>query len=109
MTKILIPLDGSAAGARAIEQVLQRGAAGLELHLLNVQLPGDGNVRSFVSSDELNALLRDIQASGATGDPLSPLAHGALILIGGFMLMLPGFFTDTLGFLLMMPRRCARH
>ena len=59
MTKILIPLDGSAAGARAIEQVLQRGAAGLELHLLNVQLPVDGNVRSFVSSDELNAYHRD--------------------------------------------------
>lgn len=48
-------------------------------------------------------VLRDIQAAGATGDPLSPLAHGALILIGGFMLMLPGFFTDTLGFLLMVP------
>ncbi len=48
-------------------------------------------------------VLREIQASGTTGDPLSPLAHGALILIGGFMLMLPGFFTDTLGFLLMMP------
>ncbi len=48
-------------------------------------------------------VLRDIQAAGATGDPLSPLAHGALILIGGFMLMLPGFFTDSLGFLLMIP------
>lgn len=48
-------------------------------------------------------VLRDIQAAGGTGDPLSPLAHGALILIGGFMLMLPGFFTDTLGFLLMIP------
>lgn len=48
-------------------------------------------------------VLRDIQAAGATGDPLSPLAHGALILIGGFLLMLPGFFTDTLGFLLMIP------
>ena len=48
-------------------------------------------------------VLRDIQAAGVTGDPLSPRAHGALILIGGFMLMLPGFFTDTLGFLLMIP------
>ena len=48
-------------------------------------------------------VLREIQAAGPTADPLSPLAHGALILIGGFMLMLPGFFTDTLGFLLMVP------
>ncbi|MDD2728222.1 universal stress protein [Malikia sp.] len=55
MTKILLPNDGSAASARAIEQVLQRGCAGLELHLLNVQLPVDGNVRTFVNADELNA------------------------------------------------------
>lgn len=48
-------------------------------------------------------VLRDIQRVGVTGDPISPLAHGALILIGGFMLMLPGFFTDTIGFLLMVP------
>ena len=48
-------------------------------------------------------VLRDIRAAGPAGDPLSPMAHGALILIGGFMLMLPGFFTDTLGFLLMIP------
>ncbi len=48
-------------------------------------------------------VLRDIQRVDVTGDPFSPLAHGALILIGGFMLMLPGFFTDTLGFLLMIP------
>ena len=48
-------------------------------------------------------VLRDIQHAGVTGDPFSPLAHGALILIGGFMLMLPGFFTDTIGFLLMIP------
>lgn len=59
MTKILIPIDGSAASVHALEQLLQRDAAGLELHLLNVQLPVDGNVRSFVSSDELNAYHRD--------------------------------------------------
>lgn len=48
-------------------------------------------------------VLRDLQRANVTGDPISPLAHGALILIGGFMLMLPGFFTDTIGFLLMIP------
>jgi nucleotide-binding universal stress UspA family protein len=54
MTKILLPNDGSAASARALDQVLQRGA-GLELHLLNVQLPVDGNVRTFIHADDLNA------------------------------------------------------
>ena len=48
-------------------------------------------------------VLRDLQAAGVTGDPLSPLAHGALILIGGFLLILPGFFTDSIGALLMIP------
>ncbi|MGV8955771.1 MAG: FxsA family protein [Cypionkella sp.] len=48
-------------------------------------------------------VLRDIQAAGPRGDPIGPMAHGALILIGGFMLMLPGFFTDAIGFLLMVP------
>ncbi len=55
MTKILLPNDGSEASMRALEQVLQRGIAGLELHLLNIQLPVDGNVRSFVNTEELNA------------------------------------------------------
>lgn len=48
-------------------------------------------------------VLREMQSAGAQSDPLSPLAHGALILIGGFMLMLPGFFTDFIGFCLMVP------
>lgn len=49
-------------------------------------------------------VLRELQQAGdQMKNPLSPLAHGALILIGGFLLMLPGFFTDTLGFLLMIP------
>ena len=48
-------------------------------------------------------MLRDIQTKGVGSDPFSPLAHGALILLGGFLLILPGFFTDTLGLLLMIP------
>ena len=31
------------------------------------------------------------------------LAHGALILVAGILLILPGFFTDTLGLLLLVP------
>lgn len=55
MTKILLPNDGSAASGRALEQLLQRVSAGLELHILNVQLPVDGNVRSFVNEQEVQA------------------------------------------------------
>lgn len=40
---------------------------------------------------------------GQMKDPLSPLAHGALIVLAGLLLLTPGFFTDTIGFLLMVP------
>lgn len=46
-------------------------------------------------------VLRDLQQNGAV-DPISPIAHGALILLGGFLLILPGFFTDVLGLMLMI-------
>lgn len=37
------------------------------------------------------------------GNPAPALAHGALILVAGILLLTPGFFTDTLGFLLLVP------
>ncbi|MCK0102863.1 FxsA family protein [Pseudohalocynthiibacter sp. F2068] len=36
-------------------------------------------------------------------DPTEPLAHGAMILIAGVLLLTPGFFTDAFGFLLLFP------
>jgi UPF0716 protein FxsA len=36
-------------------------------------------------------------------DPSEPLAHGAMILFAGALLLTPGFFTDTIGLLLMVP------
>lgn len=36
-------------------------------------------------------------------DPLSPLAHKALIGVAAVLLILPGFFTDTLGLILLLP------
>lgn len=42
------------------------------------------------------------------GDPTEPLAHGAMILVSGALLLTPGFFTDAVGFaLLMSPVRMA--
>ncbi len=36
-------------------------------------------------------------------DPTEPLAHGAMILIAGALLLTPGFFTDAIGFSLLAP------
>lgn len=43
------------------------------------------------------------RAMASLGDPSAPLAHGAMILFAGALLLTPGFFTDTLGFLLLVP------
>ncbi len=40
---------------------------------------------------------------GELRDPSEPLAHGAMILFAGALLLTPGFFTDALGFLLLFP------
>jgi len=36
-------------------------------------------------------------------NPANQLAHGALILVSGVVLMTPGFFTDAIGLLLLVP------
>jgi UPF0716 protein FxsA len=36
-------------------------------------------------------------------DPSEPLAHGAMILFAGALLLTPGFFTDAVGFALLAP------
>lgn len=36
-------------------------------------------------------------------DPTEHLAHGAMILFAGALLLTPGFFTDAAGFLLLLP------
>ena len=46
---------------------------------------------------ELRRSLNDLR------DPSEPLAHGAMILFSGALLLTPGFFTDTVGFLLLIP------
>jgi UPF0716 protein FxsA len=38
----------------------------------------------------------------ALNDPTEPLAHGAMILFSGALLLTPGFFTDALGFALLL-------
>jgi len=45
-----------------------------------------------------------LQNALATGqNPADPMAQGAMILVAGVLLLTPGFFTDTVGFLLLVP------
>lgn len=51
------------------------------------------------------ATLANLQNSLRTGrDPINPIAHGALILVAGVLLLTPGFFTDAIGLSLMIPQ-----
>ncbi|WP_171240460.1 FxsA family protein [Ruegeria sp. HKCCA5491] len=48
--------------------------------------------------------LENLQRSFAElDDPTEPLAHGAMILLSGVLLLTPGFFTDAVGFALLIP------
>jgi len=48
--------------------------------------------------------LGNLQRSMETGqDPSRDLAHGVMILFSGFLLLTPGFFTDGVGFALLVP------
>lgn len=56
----------------------------------------------------LQALDRLRASLAGGGNPAGPIAHGALILIAGMLLLTPGFFTDTVGLLLLVPAVRAR-
>jgi len=50
------------------------------------------------------AALQKLQTSiESGGNPADPIANGAFILIAGLLLLTPGFFTDTVGLLLLIP------
>jgi UPF0716 protein FxsA len=58
---------------------------------------------ALVRSQGAQALL-DLRRSMETlNDPTEPLAGGAMILFAGALLLTPGFFTDTVGFALLIP------
>lgn len=49
--------------------------------------------------------LMDLQRAFSTmRDPSEPLAHGAMILFSGVLLLTPGFFTDAMGLALLVPQ-----
>ena len=50
------------------------------------------------------SILKDAQIQISKGQPpANALAHGILVLLAGLMLIIPGFFTDGVGFLLLLP------
>ncbi|CAM3251347.1 UPF0716 protein FxsA [Paracoccus aminovorans] len=49
------------------------------------------------------AVLDIQQAMQEFRDPGRPMAHGALVMIAGLLLVVPGLFTSTLGLLLLIP------
>ncbi|MDE0211296.1 MAG: FxsA family protein [Boseongicola sp.] len=78
------------------------GAIGLGLTLVVVILTavlGATLVRSqgLLVLTELRGSLHDLK------DPTEPLAHGAMILFSGALLLTPGFLTDSIGLALMVP------
>lgn len=57
----------------------------------------------LVRSQGRLALSQLQQSFGELRDPTEPLVHGAMILFSGALLLTPGFFTDIVGFSLLVP------
>jgi UPF0716 protein FxsA len=58
---------------------------------------------ALVRSQGIDALRRVQESLSTPEGPAEPLAHGAMILLAGVFLVTPGFFTDFLGFALLIP------
>ena len=54
-------------------------------------------LQGVLAMNELRSSLNQMQ------NPTEPLAHGAMILFAGALLLTPGFFTDAVGFALLIP------
>jgi len=57
----------------------------------------------MVRSQGAMAMQRLRTSFSSLQDPTEPLAHGAMILFSGALLLTPGFFTDAVGFALLVP------
>lgn len=78
------------------------GAIGLWPTLLIVILTAMAG--TYLLRSQGSGVLRDLQERmNDLRDPSEPLAHGAMILFAGALLLTPGFFTDAVGLALMVP------
>jgi UPF0716 protein FxsA len=82
--------------------ILVGGAIGVLPTLMLVVLAAVAGL-VVIRAQGLNALAR-LEAAIDHGDnPAGPIANGALKVIAGLLLVVPGFFTDALGLLLLLP------
>ncbi|MGR3395344.1 MULTISPECIES: FxsA family protein [Paracoccaceae] len=58
---------------------------------------------ALVRGQGLQAIARLKRSMNEFSDPSRPLADGAMILFAGALLLTPGFFTDAVGFALLIP------
>jgi UPF0716 protein FxsA len=58
---------------------------------------------ALVKSQGAMALMNVRRSLTELSDPTEPLANGAMILFAGALLLTPGFFTDAVGFALLLP------
>lgn len=78
------------------------GAIGLWPTLLIVVLTAIAGT-ALVRSQGAQAMAQLRSSFSDLRDPTEPLAHGAMILFSGALLLTPGFFTDAVGFALLVP------
>jgi UPF0716 protein FxsA len=63
-----------------------------------------GILGGFMMRQQGFTILANIRADLSEGRmPTGELVNGALVLAGGIFLLTPGFFTDAVGFLLLIP------
>lgn len=61
-------------------------------------------IGTYMVRQQGRSAIANLQTSFSKLDnPSEPLAHGAMILISGALLLTPGFFTDGVGFALLLP------
>lgn len=58
---------------------------------------------ALVRVQGFSVLMRVREAAGRNEVPALQMLDGALLLVAGLVLLLPGFFTDIVGFMLLIP------
>lgn len=79
------------------------GVIGLGWTLLTVVVTAIAGT-ALVRTQGLRSLAEIRGSMDRLRDPTEPLAHGAMILFSGALLLTPGFFTDAIGFSLLIPQ-----
>lgn len=82
--------------------VLIGGEIGVWATLALVVLAGVAGV-ALIRQQGTRAALDLQQSLNGLRDPLQPIAHRTLLLIAGLLLIVPGFLTDALALLLLVP------